>query len=185
MTLVNHTGKKEQCIIFRSGICGTHKGIISVEDIVGYFEETNDLRGKPKLFFIQACRVNVIEDDNTQIDHEKPICQPDSSNILIAHSTIEGKAAYRNIYEGSRFIQTLIKRFNAHANRRHLMDIMIAVNEDMAKIEQESCRQISQQISTIRKFVYFKMATVEARNAVLASSMPEDNDGESECICTV
>ena len=65
------------------------------------------------------------------------------------------------------------------------MDIMIAVNEDMAKIEQESCRQMSQQVSTITKFVYFNMATVEARNAVLASSMPEDNDGESECIWTV
>ena len=65
------------------------------------------------------------------------------------------------------------------------MDIMIAVNEDMTKIEQESCRQMSQQVSTITKLVYFNMATVEARNTVLASSMPEDNDGESECICTV
>ena len=127
----------------------------------------------------------MVEDDSTQIDHEKPLrLPPKSSDILVAHSTIEGKAAYRNIYEGSWFIQTLIKRFNKDANTRHLMDIMIAVNEDMANIEQESCRQISQQVSTIRKFVYFKMATVETRNAVLASSMPEDNDGESECICT-
>ena len=124
----------------------------------------------------------MIEDDGTQIDHEKPLCLPDLSNILVAHSTIEGKAAYRDIYKGSWFIQTLINRFNAHANRRHLMDIMIAVNEDMGKIEQESCRQMSQQVSTITKFVYFNMATVEARNAVLVSSMPEDNDGESECI---
>ena len=183
MTLVNHTGKKEQCIIFRSGICGAHEEIISVDEIVGYFKKSNDLRGKPKLFFIQACRVNVTEDDSTQIVHERPLrLPPESSDILVAHSTIEGKAAYRDIYEGSWFIQTLIKRFNAHANRRHLMDIMIAVNKDVANIEQESCRQMSQQVSTITKFVYFNMATVEARNAVLASSMPEDNDGESECI---
>ena len=125
----------------------------------------------------------MIEDDSTQIDHEKPLrLPPESSDILVVHSTIEGKAAYRDIYEGSRFIQILIKRFNRHANRRHLMDIMIAVDEDMANIEQKSCREMSQRVSTIRKFVYFNMATVETRNVVLASSMPEDNDGESDCI---
>ena len=69
-----------------TGICGVYDDIISVEEIVSYFKESVDLLGKPKLFFIQACRIGELEDDGNEIDHKQRLCPPDSSDILIAHS---------------------------------------------------------------------------------------------------
>ena len=145
---------------------------ISVEEIVSYFKENDDLLGKPKLFFIQACRADV-EDDNTGIDYEKPLCPPDSSDILVAYSTIDGELSYRNIRNGSWFIQTLLKQISTHAYNEHLMNIMIMVNKEIAESELSGYRQMPQQVSTLTKFVYFKMAEVgkmlEAKNSIFSS----------------
>ena len=142
---------------------------ISVEEIVSYFKENNDLLGKPKLFFIQACRADV-EDDNPWIDYEKTLCPPDSPDILVAYSTIDGELAHRHIRTGSWFIQTLLKQISTHAYNEHLMDIMILVNKKIAESELSGYRQMPQQVSTLTKFVYFKMAEVgkvlEAKNSI-------------------
>ena len=157
---------------FRSGIYGKFGDVIGVEEIVSYFKESDDLLGKPKLFFIQACRAG-IQDDSTNDDHEKQLCPPESSDILIAYSTYEGEEAFRHAHNGSWFVQTLIEQFNEHADRSHLMDIMTVVNKEIAESDLEGHRQMPQQVSTLTKFVYFKMATVEevllARNAILTS----------------
>ena len=136
-----------------------HEEIISIEEIVSYFKENDDLRGKPKLFFIQACRA-AIQDDSTNVDYEKRLCPPKSSDILIAHSTIVGKKSTRDIYTGSWFIQTLIKHIHMHARNAHLMDIITMVNDEIAESELQGRRQMPEQVSTLTKFVYFKMATV-------------------------
>ena len=157
---------------------------ISVEEIVSYFKESDDLLGKPKLFFIQACRAGT-QDDSTKVDYEKRLCPPESSDILIAHSTIVGKKSARDIYTGSWFIQTLIKQLHTHAHNTHLMDIMTVVNKEIAESKLQGRRQMPEQVSTLTKFVYFKMATVEEirqpKNSVLTSSVFNDNDGRQLC----
>jgi hypothetical protein len=59
------------------------------------------------------------------------------------------------------------------------MDIMTVVNEDMAGSEFEGYRQMSNQLSTLTKFVYFKMAAV-------AKAVQAKTDGaeqtSSECV---
>ena len=146
----------------RSGICGAYDDTISVHEIVSYFKENDDLLGKPKLFFVQACRANSdeVEDDSCEGGQEKRLCPQDSSDTLVAYSTIKGKLSYREICTGSWFIQTLMKQFKAHAQSSHLMDIMTVVNEDIAGSELEGYRQMPMQVSTLTKFVYFKMATI-------------------------
>ena len=132
---------------------------ISVEEIVSYFKECNGHLGKPKLFFIQACRNDDdIDDDSTGVSYKKNLCPPDSSDILVAYSTVEGELSYRDRRKGSWFIQTLIKQITTYAHDAHLMDIMIAVNKDIAESELGGYRQMPQQVSTLTKFVYFKMA---------------------------
>ena len=107
---------------------------------------------------MQACRANEIEDDGIEEDHRTRLCPPDSSDILIAYSTIEGKLSYRDIYNGSWFIQTLVKQLNTHAQNYHLMDIMTMVNEDIAGSELDGYRQRLVQVSTLTKFIWIKMA---------------------------
>ena len=138
---------------------------ISVEEIVSYFKECNGQLGKPKLFFIQACRNDDdIDDDSTGVGYKKNLCPPDSSDILVAYSTVEGELSYRDRRKGSWFIQTLIKQITTYAKDAHLMDIMIAVNKDIAESELGGKRQMSQQVCTLTKFVYFKMAKVLEAN---------------------
>ena len=125
---------------------------------MSYFKECESLLGKPKLFFIQACRSEgKIADDSTEMENKKRLLPPESSDILIAHSTIPGTQSYRDIRTGSWFIQALIKQFKAHAQTLHVMDIMTIVNEDISKQESEGKRQMPIQVSTLRKFVYFKI----------------------------
>ena len=111
------------------------------------------------MFFIQACRNEVpVEDDNPKIETKERLCPPESSDILIAHSTIQGEKSFRNVSTGSWFIQTLMKHFKSHAHNSHLMDIMTCVNEDIAGSDLGGYRQMPIQVSTLTKFVYFKMA---------------------------
>ena len=147
------------CTFFSCGICGVYDETISVEEIVSFFKENNDIIGKPKLFFIQVCRAGV-EKDNTRIDYVKILCPPDSSDILVAYSTINNELPYRDIYSRSSFIQTLLKQISTHAYSEHLMDIMIMVNKKIADNKLDGNRQMLLQVSTLKKCVYFKMAKV-------------------------
>ena len=51
-------------VLCRSSIYGVDNEIIRVNEIVSFFQESGDLLQKPKLFFIQTCRVqNGIDKD--------------------------------------------------------------------------------------------------------------------------
>ena len=133
---------------------------ISVEEIVSFFKETDELLGKPKLFFIQACRGQVEDDSTAARDPQNRLCPPDSSDTLIAHSTIKGELSFRDTRNGSWFIQTLMRYIRKHGQGVHLMDIMTAVNDDIAGSDLEGYRQMPIQVTTLTKFVYFKMTTI-------------------------
>ena len=69
----------KRTLLNSSGICGVHDETIRVEEIVSYFKECKDLIGKPKLFFIQACRDDDEDDSTDCIDgvyQNKRLCLP-------------------------------------------------------------------------------------------------------------
>ncbi|XP_028414454.1 caspase-3-like [Dendronephthya gigantea] len=151
-----------------AGIYGSYEKIISIDEIVSYFKECDELAGKPKLFFIQACRP-IVSNQQQKEDLEKiggdpnwGLCQSDASDIMIGHSTINGEYSCRDINEGSWFIQDLIKTMRLHAKTSHLMEIMTLVNKAVAEKSKQRIKteQMPIQISNLRKLIHFKIKTV-------------------------
>ncbi|XP_066148204.1 caspase-like [Euwallacea fornicatus] len=94
------------------------------------------LVGKPKLFFIQACRGDNLDSGvHVQCDSsEESIVYkiPAMADILIMYATVEGYAAWRDQTKGSWFIQTLVRKLEEHHNQRDLMSILTMVNREIA-----------------------------------------------------
>lgn len=100
------------------------------------------LAGKPKLFFIQACRGTKLDSGMEPQDQpdalmfeeeeEEQVTIPVEADFFIGYSTVEGYYAWRNEENGSWFIQALcfcLKRFR---NKLELMQIMTRVNRMVA-----------------------------------------------------
>ena len=116
------------------------------------FSNCETLRGKPKLFFIQACRgkkedegVAVMRDDaspspiqfpsqgsDPPADKDKPLpakVSPTHADFLYAYATVDEYVSYRHGQEGSYFVCGLLKAFRERATRDHLLDILTNVNK--------------------------------------------------------
>jgi hypothetical protein len=154
------------CFILSHGcedkILGVDDLPISLEQIVMNFKQCKDLAGKPKLFFIQACR-GAQQDSGTSVQLTNPATKPiplrlpSESDILLANSAAYGFESYRNREAGSWFITTLMEELSKHAHEMHLMDILTHVNHAIARYEtQDGNKQMSCQVTTLTKFVYFK-----------------------------
>ncbi len=114
----------------KEGVCGTDGALISVDEIREPFNGYNcqRLAGKPKLFFIQACRgkrnqlsVHVQADapddgeSEMEVDGEDfDIRIPADTDFLIARSTTDGHFSYRKPEEGTWFIQSLCRNLKHH-----------------------------------------------------------------------
>lgn len=96
-------------------------GQVEIEDILQHFKGSNcpSLAGKPKLFFIQACRgrqldsgvgMNVIDAqrDYNPLEGEE-IRIPNEADILVSYSTVPGYYSWRNNVNGSWYIEVLVE----------------------------------------------------------------------------
>ncbi|NXT08062.1 CASP3 protein, partial [Prunella fulvescens] len=137
------------CVLLSHGdeglIYGTD-GPLELKALTSLFrgDRCRSLAGKPKLFFIQACRGTELDSGiETDSGSEETMCQkiPVEADFLYAYSTAPGYYSWRNSAEGSWFIQSLCKMLKEHARKLELMQILTRVNRRVAEYESCSTRQ--------------------------------------------
>uniref|UniRef100_A0AAY4B5D4 Caspase-3 n=1 Tax=Denticeps clupeoides TaxID=299321 RepID=A0AAY4B5D4_9TELE len=134
------------CVLLSHGeegvIYGTD-GVVELKELTRYFrgDQCRSLVGKPKLFFIQACRgtgldcgtetESCIETDSVS-DHSSTERIPVEADFLYAYSTAPGYYSWRNVATGSWFVQSLCSLLLAHSGHLEIMQILTRVNHKVA-----------------------------------------------------
>ncbi|XP_034973336.2 caspase-9 [Zootoca vivipara] len=149
VVLLSH-GCQASHIQFPGGIYGTDGRSIAVEKMVSYFNGTHcpSLRGKPKLFFIQACggekkdRGFEVDSDPSAVESDASPFQvpardtdqtdavaslPTPSDILVSYSTFPGFVSWRNKRTGSWYVETLDHVLEQYAHSEDLLNMLLRV----------------------------------------------------------
>ncbi|XP_074748983.1 caspase-9 isoform X1 [Strix uralensis] len=156
VVILSH-GCQTSHIQFPGGIYGTDGKPIPIEKIVNYFNGSNcpSLRGKPKLFFIQACggeqkdRGFVVDCDSPSdkapgrslesdaspfqtpsgnVDEPDAIASlPTPSDILVSYSTFPGFVSWREASSGSWYVEMLDSVLEQYAHSEDLLNMLLRV----------------------------------------------------------
>ncbi|KAL1478814.1 hypothetical protein MTO96_052363, partial [Rhipicephalus appendiculatus] len=122
-----------------------------IDDVYAKFNNKNcpALQGKPKLFFIQACRGEEWDNgtnakghdasDTRPVPAEKPQLSSSIgqkplitwSDMYIAYAAIPGYRSLRNREFGSWFLSAVYKVFSEHAATMHLDELMERVHDEV------------------------------------------------------
>ncbi|NWZ16599.1 CASP9 protein, partial [Agelaius phoeniceus] len=156
VVILSH-GCQTSHIQFPGGVYGTDGKPIPIEKIVNYFNGSNcpSLRGKPKLFFIQACGGEQ-RDQGFVVDCDSPeeeapggslesdatpfrvssdnVDEPDAiaslptpSDILVSYSTFPGFVSWREKSSGSWYVETLDSVLEQYAHSEDLLSMLVTV----------------------------------------------------------
>ncbi|XP_077158392.1 caspase-3 isoform X3 [Paroedura picta] len=164
---------KENCLVCvllshgEDGLIYGTDGPLELKMLTSLFrgDRCKTLAGKPKLFFIQACRGTELDSGiETDSGMDENICQkiPVEADFLYAYSTAPGYYSWRNSSDGSWFIQSLCLMLKNYAKKLELMQILTRVNSKVAEFSSCSNRpdfhgkkQIPCIVSMLTKDFYF------------------------------
>ncbi|KAG9335999.1 hypothetical protein JZ751_003398 [Albula glossodonta] len=158
------------CVLLSHGdegiLFGTD-GSVELKTLTGYFrgDRCTSLVGKPKLFFIQACRGTDLDGgvETDSFPDRSPERIPVEADFLYAYSTAPGYYSWRNTMTGSWFIQSLCEMMTRYGNELEIMQILTRVNHKVALDFESSSnlpgfdrrKQIPCIVSMLTKELYF------------------------------
>lgn len=129
------------CVLLSHGdegiIYGTN-GPVDLSKLTSFFrgDYCRSLAGKPKLFFIQACRGTELDcgiETDSNVDDDMAYQKiPVEADFVYAYSTAPGYYSWRNSKDGSWFIQSLCAMLRQYADKLELMHILTRVNRKVA-----------------------------------------------------
>ncbi|CAL8330506.1 unnamed protein product [Merluccius merluccius] len=158
------------CVLLSHGDDGVFfgtDGSIELKSLTSLFrgDRCKTLVGKPKLFFIQACRGTEldggIETDSGPDNSTTKI--PVEADFLYAYSTAPGYYSWRNTSSGSWFMQSLCEMIGKYASKMDLLHILTRVNHKVAvefvsvtnAPDFDAKKQIPCVVSMLTKEMYF------------------------------
>ncbi|KAJ9578453.1 hypothetical protein L9F63_005323 [Diploptera punctata] len=101
--------------------------LYSVQELWDPFIECPSLIGKPKIFFIQACRGKKLDSGlilSNSINECVAYTSPSSPDFLIVYSSVEGYGSFRNTNTGTWFIQSLCEKLETLTPDTDILTIM-------------------------------------------------------------
>ena len=160
------------CCILSHGkegeISGSDNQYVKIRDLAKELTKLSHLRGKPKIFFIQACqgreKPGALPDD---LEHEQEefeedgegLTLPRDSDFFYGYSTTPDTVSLRVPEDGSWYIQELCQVLGKHHSKEDLVTMVTRVHHVVATKDgymYGKYRQQPQLVSTLRGPVYFK-----------------------------
>ncbi|KAF2358331.1 Caspase-like domain [Trinorchestia longiramus] len=173
-SLMNHSQYDCLVVFFLShgedGIFYAQDAAFRHDELFDAFDGHNckSLAGKPKIFFIQACRggkldraVMMVEQTDSPLSYYK---LPATADIFTMWSTVPGYYSWRNTTNGSWFIQSLLRVLRDHITQFDLGSLHSLVNRTMISQYESNTpgdpsmhgmKQVSSFVSTSTHLLHF------------------------------
>lgn len=105
-------------------------------ELIQPVKQSKTLHKKPKMFFIQSCRIRPISTPNRDNwTNYQPNAPDQDADIFVANATTPNSASFRDPLTGSWFVSTLHSVFTSRGHSLTLTALMHEVNREVCKTE--------------------------------------------------
>ena len=105
-------------------------------ELIQLVKQSETLHKKPKMFFIQACRIRPsLTPSRDNWTNYQPNAPDQDADIFIANATTPNSASFHDLLTGSLFVNTIHSVFTSRGLSLTLMALMHEVNREICKTE--------------------------------------------------